>query len=79
MNKLSLRKASRNFQSRNPTERAEITANKPKSTCLLVFLMVTEHVAVKLPWLTVKQRIDFSRPTNFNRIQDGAWLKLSSV
>ena len=33
---------------------AEITINQPKSTCLPVFLMVTEHVAVQLPWLTNK-------------------------
>ena len=29
----------------------EITINKPKFTCLPVFLMVTEHMAVWFPWL----------------------------
>ena len=30
----------------------EITVNKPKSTCMPVFQMVTEHMAVWFLWLT---------------------------
>ena len=36
---------------------AEITVNRPKSTCLSIFLMMNEHVAVYLPW----QAIELSR------------------
>ena len=32
----------------------EITAKRPKSTRLAVFLMVTEHVAVQFPSLTIE-------------------------
>ena len=32
----------------------EITVKRPKSTRLPVFLMVTKHVAVQFPWLTIE-------------------------
>ena len=51
-NKLSLRKIPRNFQSENGIKCGEKTKSKPKMTCLPIFLMVTEHMAVQFLWLT---------------------------
>ena len=62
------------FPVMNGKQSPEITINKPRSTCFLGGDWTRGCIAT-----TVSKRIEQSQSTNFNKIQDDAWLNSSCV